>query len=160
MLGSFILVSNHTLTRGGKERMKHFMAKERMKTLKKYLEADEVEEKNNYFIADGDEYLVLTDKEADEAVAENIKDSLWAFNANFILSECGLASSGAESLKTMQEKSCESANDFILSLVERTCGFKSFVESAISADGRGHFLSSYDGDELELDGDFYAYRTK
>jgi hypothetical protein len=25
-------------------------------------------------------------------------------------------------------------------------------------DGRGHSLASYDGDEIELDGDFYAFR--
>lgn len=108
------------------------------------------------------DYLCLTDSEADEKAAEYIKDSLWAFNASFILSECGLDSIGEQSLRTMQEKSCESANDFILSLVERTCGLESFVKAAISADGRGHFLSSYDGEEneVELNGEtYYIYRT-
>ena len=110
-----------------------------------------------------DDYLVLTDEEADEACAEYIADSLWAFNASFILSECGLDGSGEESLRQMQEKSCEGANAFILSLVENTCGITEFAESAISADGRGHFLSQYDGEETEQetenDGTFYIYRT-
>jgi len=38
----------------------------------------------------------------------------------------------------------------------------SFVQDAISADGRGNFLSSYDGDEQEIkiDGEyFYSYRA-
>lgn len=96
------------------------------------------------------EFRVLTDEEADAAAGEYIKDSLWAFNASFILGECGLDLSGEDSLRQMQEKSCESANDFILSLVEKTCGLDSFVESAISADGRGHFMSSYDGNEDEV----------
>lgn len=46
-------------------------------------------------------------------------------------------------------------------------GPHSFSESAIAADGRGHFLSSYDGEENEvsaedIDGNpvtFYLYRT-
>lgn len=108
-----------------------------------------------------EEYLVLTDEEADLKAAEDIKESLWAFNASFILGECGLDFSGEESLKHMQEKACEGANDFILSLVEKTCGFDSFVKSAISADGRGHFLSSYDGEENEVNYKgiyFFIYR--
>ena len=36
-----------------------------------------------------------------------------------------------------------------------------FIEDAISADGRGHFLSSYDSEEVEIDIDdetYFAYR--
>lgn len=110
------------------------------------------------FEADGAEYMVLTDKEADAEMLENVRESAWAFNASFILSECGLDYSGEESLKAMQEKSCESANAFILSLIEKTCGLESFAESAASADGRGHFLSSYDGGEQEARG-YFIYRT-
>lgn len=108
-----------------------------------------------------EDYICLTDSEANEKAAEYIKDSLWAFNASFILSECGLDGSGEESLRSMQEKACESANNFILSLVEKTCGIESFIEAAISADGRGHFMSSYDGEEHEIESDgetFYVYR--
>ena len=131
----------------------------KIKALAKELDIDieEAEEK----IETGD-YTVLTDEEADEQCAEYIKDSLWAFNSDFILSECGLDLSGADSLRTMQEKSCESANDFVLSLVEKTCGIESFIESAVSADGRGHFMSSYDGEEIEaqIDGQYlYIYRV-
>ena len=122
-------------------------------------EVDDLREEGNFYGLDVfDGYAVATDDEADQACKENIKDSVWAFNASFILDECGLDFSGEDSLKAMQEKSCESANDFILSLIEKTCGLDSFVEAAISADGRGHFLSSYDGQEVELEGGFFAYR--
>lgn len=107
------------------------------------------------------EFRVLTDEEANEACADYVKDSLWAFNASFILEECGLDFSGEESLKAMQNKACENANDFILSLVEKTCGLESFVDAAVSADGRGHFLSGYDGNENEVkvNGKYwYVYR--
>ena len=112
----------------------------------------------NTFDADGGEYLVLTDEEADEKAAEYIKDSLWAFNADFILSECELPFELKEGIQAGQEKQCESANDWIESLIEKTCGIESFIESAISADGRGHFMSSYDGEESEQ-GDFFIYRV-
>lgn len=32
------------------------------------------------------------------------------------------------------------------------------VDECISMDGRGHFISYYDGDEVELENDLYAYR--
>jgi hypothetical protein len=103
------------------------------------------------------EYAIGTDEEADNAAREYIESSLWAFNASFILSECDLPLELEEGIQAMQEKQCESCNDAILALVEKTCGLDSFVQSAISADGRGHFLSSYDGNEDEA-GEYYVYR--
>ena len=114
---------------------------------------------DNYFqVVDGYEYLVLTDREANEKAQEYIEESLWAFNADFILDTCGLDSSSnvSRSLRKMQEESCEGCNDFIYALVDRTCGIDEFTEQAILADGRGHFLSSYDGEEGEQ-GEYFIY---
>lgn len=123
----------------------------------------------NRFKAEGNEYAVGTDSEADDAALANIKDSVWAFRASFILDECCLPDELEEGIRAAQEKQCESANDWITSLIEKSCegGMKAFAESAISADGRGHFMSSYDGEENEetvTDGDgnevtLYIYRT-
>jgi hypothetical protein len=143
----------------------------KIKALAQYLEceADEISETRHddcLFDAPGGEYLVLTDEEADEKTAEYIKDSLWAFKASFILSECGLPLDLEEAIQTFQENKCESANDALLALVERTCTLDSFTQSAISVDGRGHFLATYDSNENEetvVDNDdeqtFYIYRT-
>ena len=111
---------------------------------------------NCYQVGDGMEYLVLTDREADEQARIDIEDSLWAFNAEFILDTCGLGSRSnvAHSIRKMQEKSCEGCNDFIRAIVDGTCGIDRFVEQAILADGRGQFLSTYDGEEGEQDGYF------
>ena len=111
---------------------------------------------NCYQVGDGMEYLVLTDEEADEQARADIECSLWAFNAEFILDCCGLDSDPnvAKSLRKMQEVSCEGCNDFIRALVDGTCGIEEFAEQAILADGRGHFLSSYDGEEEEQGGYF------
>ena len=114
----------------------------------------------NYFqVVDGFEYLVLTDEEADQVAQAYIADSLWAFNANFIIDTCRLASSSnvTSSLRQMQNEYCEGCNDFIGALVDRTCGIDKFTEQAILADGRGHFIGQYDGKENECDG-LYIYR--
>jgi hypothetical protein len=104
------------------------------------------------------EYAIGTDSEADAACAEYIRDTVWAFNSDFIVSECGLHYQLAEVFQSFQHEKCESANYALLGLVNATCGIESFVESAISADGRGHFLSSYDGEENE-EGEFFIYRV-
>jgi hypothetical protein len=101
------------------------------------------------------EYAVGDDEQAGEALFEYIEQSVWAFRPSFIASECNLPESEGM-IKAAQEK-CEDANDGILAMIKGTCGLKSFVDSAESADGRGHFLSSYDGEENEVDG-FFVYR--
>lgn len=103
---------------------------------------------------DGEEWVAYPDyEEAETAASEDISQLLWAFNADFLASETGLDSIIFESLQPQ----CEGANDAILKLVEATCGLESFVETAIGYDGLGHFLASYDGNELELD-DLYFFR--
>ena len=107
--------------------------------------------------ADGSEFFVLTDEEADAKAYEEIENSLWAFNADFIIDMCGF-SGGEKSLTAMQRESCEDCNEFIKAMIEGTCGMDSFVESAIETDGRGHFISGYDGEEVEQD-EYFIYRV-
>jgi hypothetical protein len=122
-------------------------------------EPDEIHDlSDNTFSYGRGEYLVLTDDEADEAATEYIKESLWSFNSDFLASETGLP---AEVFKALQDK-CEDSNDAVSKLVEATCGVDSFVETAISADGRGNFLGAYDSEENELlvigKAEFFIYR--
>jgi hypothetical protein len=100
------------------------------------------------------EYSIGTDAEADEAAQKAISDSAWAFNASFLASFCELPEKVFEAM----QGECEGCNDDVLSLIEKSGGISAFAQDAISADGRGHFLSGYDGDENEQ-GDFYIYRT-
>ena len=121
-------------------------------------EVDEYEENNG-------NYLVLTDNEADEKAAEYIKDSLWAFKASFLAGETGI---DEEVFKAIQDNGkCEGNNNAIESCID---DIDSFVDAAISADGRGHFLAGYDFEENEEtvnvygEGDaanatFYIYRV-
>ena len=106
------------------------------------------------------EYAIGTDEDADKVAAEDIKQSLWAFNASFIIDHSKLeySSDVEKCIKEMQGKLCESANSLVEALIE---DMDAFIEDAIGADGRSHFLSSYDGNENEvtIDGEtYYAYR--
>lgn len=111
-----------------------------------------------------EDYLVLTDDEADEVAYDYIKDSVWAFNSDFIIDHTKLPYDAKDMIESYQRDRCEGANETILAMIE---DFDEFVEDAISADGRGHFISSYDGYENEetvtdLDTNnketFYIYR--
>ena len=108
---------------------------------------------------DGDAWaFALTDEEADQAACDYIEQAVWAFNSDFLQDMTGIPQ---EMFEAVQDK-CEGANDAITACIEATCGMESFVDNAIDADGRGHFLSCYDSQEVEFekeDGSFgYAYR--
>ena len=123
--------------------------------LSEYLECniEDIEQgyDNSTFELGNKEYLVLTDEEADERVKEYIEESIWAFSPWFLASHTGL---DEEIIKHLQDK-CEGANDVLLNALK---DINDFVNDAIGQDGRGHFMSSYDGYEEELN-DLYIYRT-
>lgn len=139
-----------------------------MKVLEKKIEAlakflkvneDEIEvDGSGMFIVDNEEYYsIYTNEEREQAVRDYIRDNVWAFKASFILNHTGIHWNDriARALERMQEKLCEDANELILAMIK---DFDEFVEDAVEADGYGHFLSSWDGEEHECDG-FYIYRN-
>lgn len=135
---------------------------DKKQALAAFLEIDENEIKNGYdeniFETEDAEYMVLTDAEADQAAEEYIKDSLWAFNTDFILQHSSLNNWNErteKAFKTMQAELCESANEIVKAVIT---DIDEFISDAIVADGRGHFLNTYDGEENE-EGEYYIYRT-
>lgn len=110
-----------------------------------------------------DDYLVLTDNEATKMTQDYILDSLWAFNAEYILSytECSieLHEVTLKALKKMQQELCEDANEIVRLLLGDN--IDRFVDNAIYQDGRGHFLAAYDSIEIACLQDniqYYIYR--
>jgi len=127
----------------------------RIRILANYLDLEpEDEEEYEYLFEEGrydygslcngnEEYLVLTDSEADDAAEEYIMDSLWAFNAGFLSYWTDMP----EQVFTALQDLCEESNDTIKQLLGNN--IDDFIADAISSDGRGYFISSYDGDEEE-----------
>lgn len=96
------------------------------------------------------EYLILTDEEATEKTNEDIEESLWAFRASFLLDFMpdGLTE---HDLKKVSAAACEDATPIFRALIEAGKGLDAFKVAATDADGRGHFLSTYDGAENKND---------
>lgn len=147
--------SNCTIYEGNEEEQRELFRKDIEGTEEAEIESNfeifcinnctEVEEyeDDNY----NNDYLVLTDEEADEKAKEYIVDSLWAFNASFVASEIDL---DEEVIQAIHDNGkCEGNNDTIYNLINKLGDIDNFVDSAIKADGRGHFMSSYDGNENE-----------
>ena len=104
----------------------------------------------------GEDYLVLTDEEADDMVRDYIEESAGMFTPSFLSGFTGI---DEEVFKVLQEKGDMAAYDAIRSMIR---DFDAFVEAAVSADGRGHFLATYDHNEHEVivnDTPYYIYRV-
>lgn len=126
--------------------------------LAKFLEIDPndlTEECDDSFSLGHNEYLILTDDEADERAKDYILDSVWAFNKSFLNAHSKIINELDEkTFRVMQEK-CEGINEAFKKMID---DIDHFVDDAIACDGRGHFLAGYDFEENEQDG-FYIYRT-
>ena len=110
---------------------------------------------SEYILPNGDSYFVLTDDEADEYATDEIENMLWAFNAAFLASYTGLHEAVFEALA----EGYENSNEAIMALINNAGSMDEFVQESIDADGRGHFVANYDGEEIELEDDYYAYRV-
>ncbi len=134
----------------------------RKQALAQYLEVEvsEVEKLpygDNLFKMGDQEYLIVNDAEANKAAREYILDSLWAFRGSFIADHLKPqfdAYMGARDIEEYCAMKCEGANDWVKGLIKNKT---EFVNDAISADGRGHFLAQYDGDENQF-GTWFIYR--
>jgi hypothetical protein len=131
-----------------------------LKLLKRFLEQEEQEKVNiedikpsqydeNTFDTPYGEYMVLTEDKANEKAKEYILDSLWAFNSSFIIQHSKVLDydKGSEQIIKAIQEQCENGNEAMKKLIDN---LDEFVEEAIEADGRGHFLNTYDGQEHEI----------
>ena len=109
-----------------------------------------------------EEYLVLTDAEAEVEVKKRILDDIWAFRAAWLIRHIkgynklsqGQEKALVEAIEMLQEKLCEAANPILAAMINN---IDNFIADAIDTDGRGHFLASYDGEEVKA-GEFFIYR--
>ena len=133
---------------------------EKVRALQNHLDLDDEEVNNitfngNEFIHGDREYLVLEDEEADKRAEEYIKDTAWAFKPSFLSAHTGID----EDVFNILSEKCEDSNNAVLSMIK---DFDHFVSDAISSDGRGHFIATYDHDESieEINNtEYFIYRT-
>ena len=109
---------------------------------------------NCMYVIDGENRFYLADeKESDKLAKEIILDDIWAFKPDFIREHSRIIKDGGdramEVLKNMQESMCESCSPLVRAMID---DLDLFVKDAIKADGRGHFISMYDGKEHKQNG--------
>jgi len=128
-------------------------------TRKKLLIVECFDKFDHHSEVDLDGFMFLTDDEADEACKEHIQESIWTFRAEFLASYLGCP---VEAVQAIQDNdNCEDNNQIFTDWLENVSDLDDFCEDAISEDGRGHFLASYDSDEHEVtfkDETYYIYR--
>jgi len=126
------------------------------------IEADVTEEEEKalyawYYGCGVGTMVVHDDDSRAEKLKEYIDDSYWTFSSDFLASYTGLPIKLFDSLSTLSE----GGNDAVKELVLTVGSEDDFIAEVVSQDGYGHFLASYDGDEIEVrvcGRDFYAYR--
>lgn len=117
----------------------------------------------------GEEWLILTDEEAEEMARDYIIKMLWSFRTDFLMDHMDAVDSlntrerevFKKSLEKIQCDLCEGANPIVSALVSDN--IENLIDEAIEADGRGCFIGFYNGseDSIEYDGvDYYIYRTE
>ena len=127
----------------------------KQQALANFLEVEVIENSWGFETGEGTEYIVYTDEEADQVALDYIKDTLWAFNASWLASYTGLHEAVFEALS----EGYENSNEAIMALINNAGSMDEFVQESIDADGRGYFVANYDGEEIELENDYYAYRV-
>lgn len=140
----------------------------KIEALAKYLEVGDVEEISeetydyyglSVYSHGSQEYAVGTEEEAQEAVEQNIKDSLCYFNSQWIVDHID-TELPVKAIAAIQAEDTD-GNETLFELISKLGDWSYFVKDSILADGRGHFLSSYDGEENEIFFEntwFYIYR--
>lgn len=103
-------------------------------------------------------FYVLTDEEADEVTEQNISETLWTFNDWFLAPYLDI---NKYIIRRVQKETSEDCNTLFYKILDCEGKFKDFVDKAVSVDGRGTYITGYDGIEREIshkDKDFFIYR--
>lgn len=137
------------------------MASEKANALLEYINEDGYDERielssedGDYIsLTDGTVYLVVTEDEAREYLKEEIMETFSYFNSSFLSSFTGLP-------ERLFQDGLELSQGEVQEIFDATnTNIDDFASEAEAADGLGHFLARYDGNEIEL-GDFLAFRTE
>ena len=108
--------------------------------------------KREVTFSDGTEYVILNEEQQLDAVKNSIQETVSYFSSGFLEAMTGIPSEAFEAL--------EGHDEAVVKIIESTCGLDAFAEECIDVDGVGHFVAYYDGEEIELDGEYSAFRIE
>lgn len=102
-------------------------------------------------LSDNSEYIILNEEQQLETVKDSLYGTASYFDSQFLEKMTGIPSEAFDAL--------EGHDNAVVKIIESTCGLDAFAEECIAITGAGHFLAHYDGEEIELDGEYSAFRT-
>lgn len=103
-------------------------------------------------IIDDEEYAVAEgEEEANKAARQVIEDSICYFRPDFLADHSDVP----EDVFVFLANKCFDNNEAYKAMIYDV---DDFIDDAIDADGRGHFLNSYDSRENEI-GEYFLYRV-
>ena len=103
---------------------------------------------------DGREYRAIANEDIESVMADELSGDeylLGCFNANFLSGIIGIPS---DAIEKIQKADCREALGMIIAADEKKLG--DLVSEYISADGAGHYFSTYDGSETDA-GEFTVF---
>jgi len=107
---------------------------------------------------DPEQWLFIGENQAVKKIKENERERVYTFNSFFIfhhLKPILKDEMNRKDIREMQEIMQDRCNELIFCLIE---DYDEFIEDAIKDDGKGHYLSHYDSEELALPDNICAYR--
>ena len=111
---------------------------------------DKLWNKREVTFSDDSEYIILNEEQQLESVKDSLYHTASYFSSVFLEAMTGIPNEAFDAL--------EGHDDAVVKIIEATCGLDDFAEECIDVDGAGHFLAHYDGVEIELDGEYSAFR--
>lgn len=149
-------------TPGKEEDMKNIGTDKKIAALAEYfgIAPERISKNNNeniyntcMYLIDDNRFYVADEREADKLARAFILEDIWSFRPEFILDHSkALQEGGSQAVsafKQMQEVMCENCTPIVKALID---DIDRFVKDAIAIEGRGHFISLYDGEEHEKNG--------
>lgn len=113
------------------------------------------EEGQDTFTIYGEEWVVLTEEEAEEWAYDYLVENIDNFNSNFLSEYTGVSE---EMIDAIKEHGEDSRHVITVLVACQEGGLEGLVHEAIIRDGMGEFISTYDGEEIVLSNEYSAYR--
>ena len=111
---------------------------------------DKLWNKAEVSFSDNTEYIILDEEQQLESVKDSIQETASYFSSGFLEAMTDIPSEAFDAL--------EGHDNAVVKIIESTCGLDAFAEECIDVDGAGHFIAYYDGEQIELDGIYSAFR--
>lgn len=102
-------------------------------------------------------YLVLNEREAEEAAKKAISERVWVIALESIFEYFGIDAYPSDAIETIGKEPLFHVNDELRAIIHRTCGMETLTSRMLELGNRPNILADYDQCEHHHN-EFYIYR--